>query len=135
MVIRIVGLHPVEPTSDEFDRVLSILWGDELVGAELQRAQDDVRQHFAGLYLVEIEVRPPESPIEWMDITQPIDGKSSNNWQVPWDERATGIGRWAFFMHFLQLDRPLQTQCGPIDLPQPTPMPQHLLNEKYYLPG
>lgn len=130
-----IGLHPVVATTDEFNAVRKIQWGDELVGDALENANRAVAEHFAGLYLIEIEVQPPDSRIEWIDITQPIAGKPPSEWQVPWDERSVREGRWAFFLHFVQVDQPLQTFIGPVQLPAPTPIPQRLAKVKYDLPG
>jgi hypothetical protein len=133
--IRVIGLHPVVPTAEEFAMARAIQWGDNLAGEELENANRCVREHFFGLYLIELEVEPPDFDIEWIAITQPIADKPSSSWQVPWDERSTGEGRWAFFLHFVQLDQPLKTSAGPIPLPAPTPIPERLVNVKYEMPG
>jgi len=133
--IRVLGIHPVVPTPDEFAAAREIQWGAELVGEAQEQANGAVREHFAGLHLIEIELAPSHSDVDWMAITQPISGEPSSKWQVPWDERSTGEGCWAFFLHFVQVDQPLQTSIGPVQLPAPTPIPRHLANVKYYLPG
>jgi hypothetical protein len=133
--IRVIGLHPIEATDDEFDLARGIQWGDDLHGEALENANRAVREHFAGLYLIEIEAQPPDSHVDWNSITQPVAGVPSANWQVPWDERRIGSGRWAFFMHFVQFDQPLQTSNGPVRLPAPTPIPAHLRNIIYELPS
>ena len=133
--IHVVGLHPVVPTPEELRIARDIQWGDELVDEALESANRAVREHFAGLHLIEIEVEPSESQVDWIAITQPIAGKPSSVWQVPWDERSTGEGRWAFFLHFVQVNQPLQTSIGPVQLPAPTPIPPHLASVEYHLPG
>jgi hypothetical protein len=133
--IRVVGLHPVVPTPEEFERARGIQWGNDLVGEEFENANCAVRAHFEGLHLIEIQVEPPDCIVDWSAITQPIAGKPSSEWQVPWDERPLGNGRWAFFLHFVQLDKPLQTSSGIVQLPVPTPIPRHLERVQYDLPG
>jgi hypothetical protein len=133
--IKVVGVHPVIPTSAEFDKARDILHGEDLSGEELENANRDVAEHFEGLCLIEIEVQPPDCIVDWIAITQPIAGKSRDYWQAPWDERKTGQSSWAFFLHFVQLNKPLQTSVGLIELPKPTPLSPHLADIKYDLPG
>jgi hypothetical protein len=131
----VVGLLPVVPTPEELAAAREIQWGDDLVGEALERANREMREHFAGLHLIEIEVEPRDCHVEWGAITQPIAGKPSSEWQVPWDERLVGNGQWAFFLHFVQINEPLQTSLGPIQLPAPTSIPPHLARIQYDLPS
>lgn len=133
--IKVIGVHPVIPTSAEFDEAREILHGENLTGEELESANRDVAEHFKGLCIIEIEIQPPDCNVDWIAITQPIAGKSSDSWQATWDERKTGQSRWAFFLHFVQLDKPLKTQVGLIKLPEPSPIPPHLADINYDLPG
>jgi hypothetical protein len=133
--IRVIGLHPIAPSSEEIAAVREIWFGNDLVGQALDEANRQAREHFAGLHLIEIEVEPLDSLIEWAAITQPIADKPSSEWQVPWDERSMGGGRWVFFLHFVQVDQPLQTSIGPVAMPAPTPIPARLANVSYVLPG
>lgn len=133
--IRVLGLHPVIPSPEEFNAVRDIQWGDELSGKALEAANDGVSAHFFGLHMIEIEAKPTDSNINWLAITQAIAGNPSSEWQAPWDERVTGKGRWVFFLHFVKPDEPLRTSIGDIPLPEPTSIPLHLKNVKYILPG
>jgi hypothetical protein len=135
--LEIVGIHSVVPAEKEFREAVAIQWGDNLSGERLKRAESEVRKHFANLYLLEIKVEPPDAEVDWMAITQPIDGQPQANWQVPYDERRLGEpeGHWAFFFHFLNRNRPLKTQLGDRTLPAPTPMPPHLQSTVYEVPG
>jgi hypothetical protein len=133
--IRVVGIHPYIATPEEFDRAYDHRYGDALVGKDLEDANRELREQFAGLHLLEIEVEPPDCLVDWITLTQPIAGKPPSEWQVPWDERSIGNGRWAFFLHFVQLDSPLKTSIGPIHLPAPTAIPSHLAKVKYDFPG
>jgi hypothetical protein len=135
--LQIIGLHRVVPTKEEFREAVAIQWGDDLTGEELLRAEGNVREHFADLYLLEIEVEPANADIDWGAITQPIDGQPVANWQSPYEEcPVDGIeNRWAFFFHFLDRNRPLQTQLGDRKLPEVTPIPPHLQRMVYEIPG
>ena len=133
--IRVVGIHRVVLTDALFASTREIQWGSDLSGDALEQANAAVREHFNGLYLFEIDVDPPDGMVDWELITQPISGQPESNWQVPWDERPTGEGRWAFFLHSVNLKQPLETPIGAIELPTPTPIPTHLSNVEYDLPG
>ncbi len=98
--LEIVGVHPVVPTEQEFRRAIAIQWGDNLSGERSRRAESEVREHFANLYLLEIEIEPTDGEINWSTITQPIEAQPQANWQVPYDESdlttETATGRFSF---------------------------------------
>jgi len=82
-----------------------------------------------------IELALDEVEIDWSKVTQSVAGVASNNWQVAWDERPLDQeGHWAFFFHYLDLAKPLETQFGPLELPAPTPTPPHLDDIAYETP-
>jgi hypothetical protein len=135
--LQVTGVHPVIPTEQEFREAVTIQWGDDLSVEERVRAEDRVREHFANLYLLEIAIEPTDADVNWSAITQPIEGQPRANWQVPYDERRIDAreNHWAFFFHFLDRSRPLQTELGDRELPQTTPIPPHLQWILYELPG
>jgi hypothetical protein len=135
--LRVLRVHPVVPTEGQFREAVETQWGHDLTGQELARAEDRVREHFAGLYLVEVFAVPVDADIDWGAVTQPVEGQPRANWQVPYDERRLRKeeNRWAFFFHYLDLTRPLQTQLGDRALPDPTPTPPHLGSIVYEVPG
>jgi hypothetical protein len=47
--LRVVGVHPIVPTSDQFQETLHLQWGSDLVGAKLSEAEKHVRAHFGGI--------------------------------------------------------------------------------------
>ncbi len=71
-------------------------------------------------------------------VTQETEGQPKANWQVAWDERllekAEGKARYAFFFHYLNLEKPLLTPAGTLQLPRPTRVPPHLQDIKYESP-
>src|SRR5438552_15213052 len=85
--LRILGVHPIVPSVDEFEQALNIQWGSGLTGNDLERARQSVQAHFSGLFLIEIQLQPADAELDWSEITQPIPGQDRANWQVPYDER------------------------------------------------
>jgi hypothetical protein len=133
--LRVVGVHPVRPTLQQFQAALAALWGEDLGAEERQSAEDEVRSHFAALFLIEAEITPPAADFDWSGVTQEVPGEPRSSWQVPYDERQlTESGRWAFFFHRLDLERPLLTPAGPVTLPAPSPAPQRLRTVEYEAP-
>jgi hypothetical protein len=135
--LRIVGVHPVIPSADQFREALEVMWGSGLRGVRLADAKRCTREHYSKLFLLEMEIEPHDANVDWSAITQPIDGQPRENWQVPWDERPIGEegNRWAFYLHDVQLARRLCTPLGECDLPEPTPMPRYLQHLVYEVPG
>lgn len=107
-------------------------------------------------HLVEIQLEGVGPGLDFGGFTQPAEGQPQALWQVPWmevvlnsggtevvgvsevidkhPEMLTGSVRVAFFMHFLDLGRPLLSQLGEIALPKPTPKPSRLKMLKYEAP-
>ena len=82
-----------------------------------------------------IEVVFDKDQIDWFSVTQSVPGVSRENWQVAYDERSLEqLGHWAFFFHYLDLARPLESQFGTLELPAPTPIPSHLADIVYEPP-
>ena len=92
----------------------------------------------------------------WGEFTQEIPDAPTSRWQVAYDEEILnaegdaivadgffdrdkvdlweGDIRIAFFFHFLDLARPLQTPFGDVALSPETPLPSRLLIMKYEQP-
>jgi hypothetical protein len=134
IVVR--GVHLVTPNSQEFAIAISILWGANLAGEALALAEDNVRQHFDALFLIEIEVSPADGQFDWAQIWQPQMGKPTSEWQAAYDEHRVDQsgGRWAFFLHFVDLQRPISTELGDRQLPKPSPTPAYLSSIRYSVP-
>ena len=86
-------------------------------------------------HLIEVELFD-RAEVDWGAITQEVPGEPQANWQVPWDERPLDCEerRWAFHFHYLDFTRPLLTPEGEIQLPEPTPVPEHLTGIEYEPP-
>lgn len=133
---RILGIHPVVPTAEEFREAVIILRGEGLEGLELAEAEARVRELFEELYLIELQVGEDDPEFDWSSVTQPVEGQPRENWQVAYDEQYLDVepGRWAFFFHDLDTHAPLRTSHGDLELPAPTPVPPHLESIMYEIP-
>ena len=97
------------------------------------------------VHLLELEINSNHANIDIGEFTQKLEGIDRLNWQTPWDEKylnETGTevtGDWlkepinskdntrlAFFFHFLDFGKPLETPFGEIALKQPTEIPARL---------
>lgn len=79
-------------------------------------------------YLIELEIGERSRPFNWGDVTQEAPAQSRANWQVAYDETPLNVERtyWAFFFHYLDLSKPLLTPSGPLAIPAPSSLPEHL---------
>jgi hypothetical protein len=134
--VRVVGLHPVEMTPEMLDDALEIQWGPGLAGDDLEDARREVRAHFAGLYVIELQLEPGDAEFDWAGFAQSQDGVPESDWQVAYDERPIdeAAGKWAFFLHGVDTRRALETPVGPRPLPPPSPCPDYLRHIRYEVP-
>ena len=109
--VEIVGIHPIE--------------SEELQGTET-------------CYLIEIIIQCSYEEFDFEKVTQEEPELPEGFWQVAWDERELmrdGDGtHCAFFMHCLDLSRPIITPLGKVHLPSLTPIPVHLEGIEYNSP-
>ncbi|MBK8914524.1 MAG: hypothetical protein IPM64_07960 [Phycisphaerales bacterium] len=136
MEIRVVGVHPVPCSAEEFESAVEIMRGSDRTPEERVEDRERVRGHFDGLRLIVIEVAPPDAEIDWGAFTQSIPGKERQNWQAAYDEELVDPerGRWAFYLHYVRPDQPLLTQVGDLTLPAATPLPPELAWKQYFVP-
>ncbi|MBX3745223.1 MAG: hypothetical protein KF833_07915 [Verrucomicrobiae bacterium] len=107
-------------------------------------------------HLIEMMISGLESTFDFGAITQPKEGVGRSFWQVPWMEALLsadgtkivarsselskrpeffrGDVRVAFFMHALDLNRPLETPFGSLDIPAPSRKPNRLRALRYEKP-
>ena len=108
-------------------------------------------------HMIELKLRNVGSGFDFGSITQPIPETPSRAWQAPWREvllDAAGekvlarsgelsgrpellVGDFgvAFFMHYLDVQRPLRTPFGDIALPKAVRRPKRLRTVRYEQPG
>ncbi len=91
------------------------------------------------VHLVELRYAGRPGELDLGRVTQHRLGLAPENRQVPYDETALPAGpdgslRVAFFLHFLDLTRPLDTPFGPVALPPETPIPLELEFIRYEPP-
>ncbi len=134
--VRILGVHHVEPSIEQFNETVEVQWGKGLTGEKLRQAEQSVRDHYDGLFLIEVQFDPPDATVEWGQFTQKIEGKPQEDWQVAYDERSINAskGTWAFFLHYADLNKPLETPVGSQPLPTPSPRPAYLSDCGYWVP-
>jgi hypothetical protein len=135
--MKIIGVHQYKPSKELFQEAIEHQWGTNLSGKEIEDAIENVKEHFDGLYLIEIvSASPLNSDFDWSAITQEVPDVPRNNLQVPYDEQQLDDEgyRWAFFFHYLDFNLPLSTPAGKFKLPDASPLPEHLANMKYELP-
>src|SRR5262245_56712474 len=95
-------------------------------------------------HLIELAVCDPDRDFNVDDLTQVDENVTKGLWQAAYDERFLDaeslqllpLGglerpdrneyRLAFFFHYLDLGKPLESSFGPLSLPQPSPRPEHL---------
>ncbi|HEV3456912.1 MAG TPA: hypothetical protein VHG32_10160 [Thermoanaerobaculia bacterium] len=83
------------------------------------------------VHLLEVEL-DPAAPFAWDEVTQEQEGEPRESWQAAYDEQPLDErGRWVFFFHLLDLDRPLLTPDGPVSLPPASPLPTRLQGIEY----
>jgi len=92
------------------------------------------------VHLIDAVLSARFQDIDWGSITQPDPAQPRANWQVAYDEQPLaplpdGQGRAAFFFHYLDASRPLDSAYGPLTLPVPTPLPSDLKHIQYEEPG
>lgn len=99
----------------------------------------------ADVHLIELDIKAKHTDIDIGGFTQRQDGINQMSWQSPWDEKYLNekgseiTGDWfkapqnvaettrlAFFLHFIDFNKPLTTPFGDIDLSPPEPMPDRL---------
>lgn len=90
------------------------------------------------VHLVELLVEGDVDAFDIGEVTQEVAGQPKSNWQAPYDERvleeSEGKVRYAFFLHYIDLKKPLLTPAGPLQLPKPTNRPAHLKDIEYESP-
>ena len=126
--VRIIGVHPLPVTEQMLKETLKCQYDTNLSDEERPEAEARVREHFAHLYLIEVELDQPDAEFDFGQITQRAPRLPKGNWQVPYDERRLDPEgkRWAFFFHFLDLSKPLLVGRMTLPVPDPTPIPPHL---------
>ncbi|MCC5786236.1 MAG: hypothetical protein JJU33_06005 [Phycisphaerales bacterium] len=104
--------------------------------------------------LLEVLIEDAPRPIDFGHFVQAVPDRPAANWQTAYDERflttdgdafldpdkpwsqpdlaaCGGRFRVAFFMHYLDSDRPILTPAGSLKLPQRTPLPDRLKIVRY----
>jgi hypothetical protein len=90
------------------------------------------------VHLIEIELTGDVHAFDFGEVTQELAEQPRENWQVAYDEREVGQDadhvRFAFFFHYLDLEKPLLTSFGAVWLPAESRIPEHLQRMEYQQP-
>jgi hypothetical protein len=90
------------------------------------------------VHLVEILVEGDVDNFDIGEVTQEVPGQPKSNWQAPYDERVLEElkqkRRYAFFFHYLDVEKPLLTAAGSLSVPKVTKAPEHLKDIEYESP-
>ena len=108
------------------------------------------------VHLIEVSVLGAQGIFKVGDITQEIADQPRDNWQAPYMEQILsasgdevlavdyeaskqpelwrGDMRLAFFFHYLDFERPLQTPFGEVQLPAESELPERLAMMEYEQP-
>jgi len=99
-------------------------------------------ENIENIHIVELEAQAEINDLEVSQITQVVSGEERLNWQSPYDEKFVNstnelIGDWKdipssikpgekiiFFFHELDLEKPIKTQYGNLDISGTTETPE-----------
>ncbi|MCU1273557.1 MAG: hypothetical protein JWO48_988 [Bryobacterales bacterium] len=131
--LQILGVYRLDVTPEVFAEQLP-MYGDE----------EQCRDHFSSVVLVEALVEAGGERFSLHDITQPNPAYPHGSSQAPWDEgllspdgetllsrkiscvKGSGPLRFAFYMHYWDPNLPLKWTHGEVVCPQPQTMPVRL---------
>jgi len=144
--IRVLGVHPVEASSALLREAYEIKYGAlSLPALERREAEQAVRAEIAGAVLIELRIDGRDERFDAGDFRQEgseqvayseaylsDDGASviAETYQPPSSARL----RLAFFLHFFDPSRNLESSYGSVELPAMTPMPDRLKQVVPYEP-
>src|SRR5262249_8704558 len=107
-------------------------------------AEEEIREQLESVVLVEALVLGRDQRFNLSNFCQAREDIPRANWQVPWEEKYLSLDgrsviptrsldvpeaedfRVAFYIHFWDPARPLQTSYGPVPCPRPKRMPKRL---------
>lgn len=142
--IEIVGVYRLPVTEDSIKEQLDIVHTDRMSIGERAKAELQCREQLESVVLVEVRVLDRDGKFDVSDFAQSQDGVPKSYWQVAWAEAyltsdggALAVERWAdppawgdlrvaFFLHYWQPDKPLQTSYGDVACPPVQELPERL---------
>ena len=129
--LRIVGFHklPFDPEGFEED-MASVANHPPKIIEELRR---QCRSTWDNAWLVVVEADGPPDRIDFDGFAHPAPGPNAQaaymEQTLEYDGQKT---RAAFFLHYVQLDRPLYYKEEPVTLPTPSPASRELIQRMAY---
>jgi hypothetical protein len=145
-VIEILGLYRLPVTPEMVEEQTELLYGSiaDLPKEERLEAEAFCSEQLNSVVLVEAMVHSPNRRFKVGDFAQAEEDVPRENWQVAYCETVlsqdgesvisrdsdevptTSPCRMAFFMHYWDSSRPLQSSYGEINCPAPQEMPERL---------
>jgi hypothetical protein len=146
--VTVCGAYRLDPSSDLFLQAMQLKFADSFgSSSERQAAQDHVHAELQNVVLLEVSIQHCDQRFRVDDFSQ------AGSDQAPYDEvfltedgsavdsELTGelgrVGqavRVAFYFHFLDQRKPLNTSYGPVTVPAIEPMPNRLARLVPYEP-
>jgi len=143
--VHILGAYKVDVTEDLVKEAMALKYeGLALLPDEERAAESAVREELSSVVLLELAVDDPDARFDLTLFTQPESD------QAPYDEAYLTLDgssvisklnqpqgarfRIAFFLHFFDQHRPLQTPYGEVPIPSEQQMPERLRNLIPYSP-
>ena len=142
--VQIIGAYPLHVTDSLFEAVLSSRYGDpEGTPEEQAVAIQKTHEELDRTVLFEVVVRNRDSRFTVDDFGQPGSDQAAYMERYLSPDRLIVLDRkppeveplhLVFYLHFVDLDRPLRTSYGDRVIPALSPMPSHLLMNAGYDP-
>lgn len=143
--IQLLGVYKVEPTPSLINKSWELKFGGlELPEEHRQQTEATVRDELSSVYLIEVIVQNRDEYFNINDFTQSgsdqvayneifltLDGCSVLSRFLDPDDKDLRI---AFFLHFFDPHKPLQSSYGELEIPSVHAMPQRLINLAPYNP-
>ncbi|MGB5102470.1 MAG: hypothetical protein WBO04_04015 [Steroidobacteraceae bacterium] len=136
--IRVLGVHPVEASPELLREAYEIKYGSLILSeSERRHAEQALRAEIGETALIELQIDGRDDRFDAGDfhqenseqaayaetyLTEDGVGVIGDSFEPPSDSRI----RLAFFLHFFDPSRNLQTSYGSVALPAMTPMPDRL---------
>ena len=143
--VTVLGVYHVTCTPKLLEQAMEYKWSHLTNKNQLKQAEALTRREIESAVLVELSVPPPNAEFDLGDISQKGSDQaaydehyfSNDGTKVISDFRAPTDQPWsrvAFFFHFFDESKPLQTSFGAVQCPTPKPMPERLAKLMPYEP-
>jgi len=151
-IVDVLGVYRLDVPEELFREQFDILYRYPMSPEDRVKAERECREQLLSAVLIETLVNDRDQSFRVGDFAQARDGQPKENWQVAWaeaflteDGARLEVERWsdepqcnplrvAFFIHFWDSARPLQTSYGEVTCPVPEQAPERLKRLVPYIP-